>query len=1389
MAERTVVLNILGNADSAREAMQGLEGDSDSLMGKLGNLAKNGIKVATGAAIGLGGALAGAAMKTASHADDVAKNAREAGISTEAYQELEYALGQAGIEQDTMNRILGRNTQRLGRAAEGNEKYADAYEDLGVNIHDANGELRSSEDVMDDVMVALADIEDPAVRAARAGELLGTRAGRELAGALDDGIEGIDDARQAAHDLGIVLGDETMDQAEAFNDAWDDVQRAMGGMVHQVGAEVLPGLVPLFEMFAKRLPGALETVSGAFNDHIIPAIRSVVEWVTPRVQDLAELFIERAFPAIRTFATDGADFLTETLLPGARRLLDFIQPRIQSLADWFLETALPAVREFANDTRDFLTGTVLPAAEELLDWLLPKIEDLAEWFTDKALPAVREFANDVAEFFTDTLLPAAQDLFEWIMPKLEDFAEWFVDTGIPGALDAITDAFGELQDRVEPVFDMLKENKDAVLVGMAAALTAVVVPAFIAWTAATLANAAAHLTAAAAWALAYLPIIAILAAVGVAAALLYKAWDTNFMGIRDILQGVWDFIQPILESLWERLSEFIDDLLPELIGAWESVKSGIETAVEFLWNQVIKPIFENVKSFIEDHADTIKTVLEGAWEIIESSITTAIDVIEGIILGFLKLIQGDWEGAWDEVKGIADSVWDHLKTVFGNVRDFVVGAFETIKDRTVDTVKGWSDDIEGFVSDLRDDVIGFLREVRDRVTGFISDMVGETWETVKGWVEDVVGKAKELYEDVTGFVEELVSDVIQFYLDLAQEVWEAFKDLVEDLVGKTKELYEDVTSWVEDLFNDVVQFYADLATEVWESFRDLVNDLVSKTNDLYDDVTSWVSDLVSDVVQFYLDLASDVWESFRDLVDDLVQKTNDLYDDVTSFVSDLYNDVTTYFSDLARDVWDSFRDLVDDLVSKADDLWRDVTGFVEDLYRDGVDYFTDLRDDANDRMDDLLRWITDKADDIKDAVLDPFRDARDTIGSIVRSIGNNVIDQLNNAGSSIVSWVNKFAGAINWVANELGLGDIVGGYTWNDIPRLHTGTKNFAGGPAILHNEEMVMLPQGSRVFNPSETRAIQQGVDGPGFDGKLPPGVGGGFFSDLGDRLSGAWDAVTDFGRDLIERPMNWVMDQVIDRFDLGLSLPGSLGDITGTLVSMMTDALRDFISSLRDRVLEEMPVDDSGAPVSLGGWHQPTRGVLTQRFGHTPFSRSSGWYGDQGHTGIDIANSTGTPIWAANDGSVGTAGWGGGFGNMIILRHADNLRTLYAHLSRIMVRVGELVSGGEQIGAMGSTGASTGPHLHFELHRNGVPIDPSGTVPFANGGTLPEDIFGVGPSGTNYMLHQGEEVIPRDRDVAPVVNFYGDIHIDGDRNDPSGALDDAAWAATTALRRRGMR
>lgn len=145
--------------------------------------------------------------------------------------------------------------------------------------------------------------------------------------------------------------------------------------------------------------------------------------------------------------------------------------------------------------------------------------------------------------------------------------------------------------------------------------------------------------------------------------------------------------------------------------------------------------------------------------------------------------------------------------------------------------------------------------------------------------------------------------------------------------------------------------------------------------------------------------------------------------------------------------------------------------------------------------------------------------------------------------------------------------------------------------------------------------------------------------------------------------------------------------------------------LESMSDEILQEVELEEKKESATINGVYlavTPVSGHITSRYGSRESIRS------HDHQGLDIATKTGTPIKAVADGTVKFSGEKSGYGNLIILDHGNGITTYYGHCSKLYVKEGQNVTAGDEIAAVGSTGNSTGPHLHFEIRKNGVYVNP---------------------------------------------------------------------------------
>ncbi len=257
--------------DSLDGGLKSISDKADNFGKKIGDIGGGLTKGVTMPMVAGATALVGLAGGFAKTGDAIAKTSTKLGISTDAFQELDYWAGQNGLSTDSMERAVGRLNQRIGQAATGNDKYAKAFEELGVSVKDGNGNIMATEDVLGDTIAALQRIEDPALQSAMAAEVFGTKLGRDLMPALQDGSLSIEEATEKIHAMGGVMDESAVRGSENFMDSMDDLTRSFKAGFMPIATEAMQF------MTNKLFP--------AIQDTVIPAVQEfgkkvgeLVEW-------------------------------------------------------------------------------------------------------------------------------------------------------------------------------------------------------------------------------------------------------------------------------------------------------------------------------------------------------------------------------------------------------------------------------------------------------------------------------------------------------------------------------------------------------------------------------------------------------------------------------------------------------------------------------------------------------------------------------------------------------------------------------------------------------------------------------------------------------------------------------------------------------------------------------------------------------------------------------------------------------------------------------------------------------------------------------------------------------------------------------------------------------
>lgn len=264
--------------DEASKGLDGVEGKAEkagSKFGKMGKAVAVGGAAVGAAAVGAGAALFGLATRAGDNADRILDLNAITGMSTDSIQEWQNAAKVAGVDTETMTRASEKLTKQMDILESGTGKQSEALAGLGMSYDDINN--ASPDERMDMVAKALAGVEDPAERARLGTDLLGG-AWKDLAPIVSMGADGMDEAKAAAHDLGAVMSEDSLNDANNFRIGMENLKTMMGGFANQIGAAVAPILTDVL------LP--------AF-ENMIPVIMSfgekIVEWILKAIDVIQQI--------------------------------------------------------------------------------------------------------------------------------------------------------------------------------------------------------------------------------------------------------------------------------------------------------------------------------------------------------------------------------------------------------------------------------------------------------------------------------------------------------------------------------------------------------------------------------------------------------------------------------------------------------------------------------------------------------------------------------------------------------------------------------------------------------------------------------------------------------------------------------------------------------------------------------------------------------------------------------------------------------------------------------------------------------------------------------------------------------------------------------------------
>lgn len=632
-------------------------------------------------------------------------------------------------------------------------------------------------------------------------------------------------------------------------------------------------------------------------------------------------------------------------------------------------------------------------------------------------------------------------------------------------------------------------------------------------------------------------------------------WAVVWPGISQILSGVWDEIVGVVKIAWALVSGIIKIGLDLISGNWSQAWTDFKDMLAGVW-------------------DGIKTYLGGVWKIIGGIFTMAWDGIKAV-WGAV----GAWfQSKWDEVSKIFAPIggWfhDRWSEAWNGVTQFFGGIGKWFQDRWHDVQNAW-----GNVGQWFHDRFQSGKDGATSTFGNIGQWFQDRWHDI----QNVFGGIGAWFANKFAEINAPFAGIEAYIAGVFQTIWNIIVAIVGRIVTGVSARWNEIVlaahvywSYLQALIGMYIQAASDKIHSVIDPMIAYLSNMwagtVTNAQNIWNGFKQWLSDFWNGVVQFFQDKANWLGSILSAKWSEISTNAQNAWNGFKKSVIDIWNGAVAFVTDKAKWLGDQLSQKWEWIKSGASGAWK----FVSDT--------------AHQWWGNITKFVGDRANDLKNLILKPFNQARDAIGGILKGFANNAIDQMNNAGSAVVNFLNSFGRSLNNVATALGTKGVVPELKWNIIKHYAAGTGSGAhpGGlavtgeegvefsmlagktPALLGKDGPMLanLPSGTTVLPHKETLALLQGLGVPGYAGGI------------GDIASQVWDWIAGGAQSVVENMMRAANIHAP-------SLPGKLNDMASGILGKVKDWAIGWVSKI-------LPDFSSGGQSGGGDFGTPVSGDL---------------------------------------------------------------------------------------------------------------------------------------------------------------------------------------------------
>lgn len=810
------------------------------------------------------------------------------------------------------------------------------------------------------------------------------------------------------------------------------------------------------------------------------------------------------------------------------------------------------------------------------------------------------------------------------------------------------------------------------------------------------------------------PIPIIIAAVAALAGALIVAYNTS------------ETFRNAVNNLFSKIAESVGPIIEQAIGAFSGLSEVISNTLGIALAN-LAPVLARFADFFSQMVVAIAPLIAQ----LVGSLAPVIATIVTVLMNIVQSIMPALTAVLNVIMAVLEAVGPVVMNILSIVIDVISAAMQYISliisfiGACINTIVAIISPIVAVIGGIMALIIDAIGKALSFITGVIAtvvDLIVGTWTKVTNYIIDAINKVSGVISTISS----VVGTVFNGIYTVCTSVMDKVDAVIRGVFDNIRSSWEGLTGFVDNIFHGVEGAVNDLVSQV----KGFVNGVIGGINAAVGLINKIPGVTISEIP--YLARGTDNFKGGFARINEGGRGELVMLPDGTQVIP---HDVSMkYASEAAKASMGVESQKVNTSLSlEVEEPKKEDNSFIQGIAEDIDAEWQKVSDSTTTKWQAIktfleATWASIKQNTINTAALitqeiqGRFTTNYSTINNLTTSFASMMGQQWQRVLSQITAVLDRISSASSSKFNEV----------------KNTAISIMNGLPSALYNvgvSAMNELISGINSRQGDANNAASSLVES--LLNKFKEGLG----------IASPSREMFSIGQYMLQGLINGLDGDNLLKF---------VDNIVGTIKDNFSNInLKQLISAMGSDVTklwQKLGINFGSGAFGEGGMMWPTDSQsITSYFGGRD---SPGGIGSTNHMGIDIGASEDTPIYAALPGTVTTAGWYGGYGNAVIIDHGGGMQTLYGHMSAVGTSPGMNVMPGQVIGFVGSTGNSTGPHLHFSVIQDGQWLDPLAFFPGFKVGSkyIPNDMLAY--------LHEGEAVVRKDEN--PHANSKGSFWTD---------------------------